>query len=222
MRGQRRLRSGGVPLRSVRALDTLRKVFPHQPSVPTLNPGSTPPGRARSPHEQGKPLLLVDVDGVISLWGFDPDARPDGAYHAVDGLPHFLSSEAGRHLLDLAESFELVWCTGWEEKANEYLPRLLGLPGPMPWLSFDVETEAGATTPGHWKLAAIDAYARDRPAAWIDDAFNGACREWAARRAAPTLLVETEPSVGLVAAHADALRAWAADVTRSRPARLDA
>ena len=32
----------------------------------------------------------------------------------------------------------------------------------------------------HWKLEAIDAYAGGRPLAWIDDALNPACHEWAA------------------------------------------
>jgi len=104
-----------------------------------------------------------------------------------------------------------VWCTGWEEKANEYLPAALGLPGPLPYLSFDrhAEQPGAPTTPGHWKLGAIDAFAGDRPLAWIDDAFNEACERWAAARRAPTLLVATEPASGLTAAHAATLREWA-------------
>ena len=42
-----------------------------------------------------KPLLLVDVDGVISLFGFDPARRPDGRFELVDGIAHFLSATAG-------------------------------------------------------------------------------------------------------------------------------
>jgi hypothetical protein len=162
--------------------------------------------------EQEKPILLVDVDGVISLWGFPADARPDGAFAAVDGMPHFLSAEAGRHLLALAETFDLVWCTGWEEKANEYLPALLGLPGPLPYLSFDRHVPGGRgriSMPGHWKLGAIDAHVDGRPTAWIDDAFNEACHAWARAREAPTLLVETAPPTGLRQEHAERLRTWA-------------
>jgi hypothetical protein len=153
-----------------------------------------------------KPTLLVDVDGVISLWGFEDDNRPPGAFVTVDGILHFLSHEAGRHLQALAESFELVWCTGWEEKANEHLPAALGV-GPLPYLSFDLGTPR--TTPAHWKLAAVDAHVRGRAAAWIDDALDDECREWAAARDEPTLLVDTDPAQGLVAAHARRLRAWA-------------
>src|SRR5947209_1363433 len=103
-----------------------------------------------------RPLLLIDVDGVISLFGFDPGSRPDGHFEVVDGIAHFLSATAGEHLRRLCETFEPAWCTGWEEKANEYLPHALGLPGPFPHLSFADATPAVA---GHWKLAVIDAYA---------------------------------------------------------------
>jgi len=163
---------------------------------------------AKAPLTRNKPLLFVDIDGVISLWGFDSNDRPAGAFHNVDGVIHFLSSDAGIHLLALAEGFELVWCSGWEEKADEHLPRALALPGGLPFLSFARNPGRGH---GHWKLAAIDAYAGPaRPLAWIDDAHDDACRAWAAAREAPTLLVATTPAVGLSAAHVDELTAWAA------------
>jgi hypothetical protein len=157
----------------------------------------------------GKPLLLVDVDGVISLFGFEPDKRPDGTWHQIDGMAHLFSAEAGRHLQILLTDFDLVWCTGWEERADEHLPGLLGLPR-LPWLSFDRNPGRGNT---HWKLTAIDGYALDRPLAWLDDALDARCEEWArtrSRRGAPTLLMHTLPAVGLTARERDALRAWAA------------
>jgi len=153
------------------------------------------------------PLLLVDVDGVISLFGFPPDARPDGSWLMVDGIAHLISSEAAAHLRGLATSFELVWCTGWEEKANDYLPLALGLPGPMPHLRFD---EPASGIQAHWKLGAIERHAGSRPLAWVDDAHDDACEAWASARAAPTLLVGTRPDIGLVATHAAELSAWAA------------
>jgi hypothetical protein len=166
---------------------------------------------------QGKPILLVDIDGVVSLWGFASNDRPAGAFHNVDGVMHFLSSDAGIHLLALRERFDLVWCSGWEEKADEYLPRLLHLPRGLPFLSF--ERNPGRAN-SHWKLAAIDAYAGPRrPLAWLDDAHDDACRAWAAARDAPTLLVATQPASGLTAAHADALNTWADAAAAAGPAR---
>jgi len=149
-------------------------------------------------------LLLVDIDGVISLWGFDSNERPVGTYHLVEGVAHFLSATAVEHLHDLAESFDLVWCSGWEEKASEHLPALIGAPR-LPHLSFERNPGRGHA---HWKLAAIEAHAGDRPVAWIDDALDDACDAWAAQRGAPTLLVRTDPAVGLTAAHVARLRAW--------------
>ncbi|MBA3748945.1 MAG: hypothetical protein H0W96_15850, partial [Solirubrobacterales bacterium] len=94
------------------------------------------PGRARRAGTlvaklrdmQDKPLLFVDIDRVISPWGSDSNARPAGASHNVDGVIHFLSSDAGIHLLKLADGFDLVWCSGREEKADEHLPHALALP----------------------------------------------------------------------------------------------
>ncbi|HMJ04029.1 MAG TPA: HAD domain-containing protein [Conexibacter sp.] len=153
-----------------------------------------------------KPLLLVDVDGVISLFGFAREARPAGRFEMVDGIAHFLSATAGEHLRRLSGAFEPVWCTGWEEKANEYLPHALGLAGPWPYLSFE---RAVGRTRAHWKLDAIDAHAGVRPLAWIDDAHGEACEAWATARVAPTLLVTTEPAVGMTEREVTRLLAWA-------------
>jgi hypothetical protein len=154
------------------------------------------------------PLLMVDIDGVISLFGFAPGTHADGSFHSIDGIPHFLSAQAAEHLLRLRASFQLVWASGWEEKANEYLPHLLGLPK-LAHLSFERGTSDTRQTRAHWKLEAIDAYAGDEPLAWIDDAFNDACHAWAAARDAPTLLVQTEPASGLTASEMRILERWA-------------
>ena len=154
-----------------------------------------------------RPLLLIDVDGVISLFGFDPARPPAGRFLIVDGIAHFLSATAGEHLRRLCDAFEPAWCTGWEEKANEYLPHALGLPAPFPHISL---TGATAAAGGHWKLDAIDRYAGpDRPVAWIDDAHDQRCETWAAARSAPTLLVSTDPATGLTAQQVSELMAWA-------------
>jgi hypothetical protein len=160
-----------------------------------------------------RPLLLVDVDGVISLFGFAAYAPPAGRFEMVDGIAHFLSATAGEHLRRLADRFEPVWCTGWEEKADEHLPYLLGLDGPWPHLSFDRNPGRARA---HWKLAAIDAYAGSRPLAWIDDAHGDACASWAAgreRTGAPTLLVTTDPAVGMTDDDVERLLVWAQTLT---------
>ncbi len=164
--------------------------------------------------EHELPLLMVDIDGVISLFGgweriaaAQGGRHPlDGSFHSIDGTPHFLSATAAAHLLDLSSVFELVWASGWEERANEHLPHLLGMPPGLPFLRFE---RAVGRANAHWKLEAIDAYAGDRALAWVDDALNDACHAWAQRRASPTLLVQTDPQHGLTAPEATRLADWA-------------
>ena len=162
-----------------------------------------------------RPILFLDVDGVISLFGFPADGAPAGTFHSVDGIIHLIGERAGPLLERLSERFELVWATGWEEKANEYLPHILGLGRELPVLTFDGRAVFGSA---HWKLGAIDAYAGDRPAAWIDDFVDDECRAWAERREAPTLIVEAESAVGLTEEHVEALLGWAETVASGEPA----
>lgn len=159
----------------------------------------------------GKPLLFVDVDGVISLFGFDP-ATPElpGEFHWIDGIAHCIPPTGGPRLTRLSQRYDLVWATGWEDKANEYLPHILGLnERSLPWLTFDGRAVFGSA---HWKLDAIEEYAGDRPAAWIDDSLDESCRDWAARREAPTLLVETLSDQGLTDEQVQRLLEWADEV----------
>ena len=154
------------------------------------------------------PILFVDVDGVISLFGFTPTpSELPGRFHWIDGVAHCIPDDAGERLARLADRFELVWATGWEEKANEYLPFILKLPeAELPTLLFQGEAVFGSA---HWKLDAIGEYAGDRPAAWIDDNLDDACRLWATSRAAPTLLIETRSPIGMTDEHVDELLTWA-------------
>jgi hypothetical protein len=156
----------------------------------------------------GVPLLLIDVDGVLSLYG---TGDGDLVGVLVDGVPHLLSRDSAAALRGVAPGFECVWCTGWEEKADEYLPAALDLPRGWPFVPL-----GPATASPHWKLAAIDAFAGpDRALAWIDDNLGPVVEEWADARAGATLLVGTEPHIGMTEAHAATLREWAAELPRA-------
>jgi len=169
------------------------------------------------PEDARKPLLFLDVDGVISLFGFREgyglaagdapfEACPQGRLHSINGVMHYISTACAVHLERLAPSYELVWATGWEETANDYLPHLLGLPGHLPYLSFDGHVRSGAA---HWKIDAISTYAEDRPLAWIDDNVDESCHDWAAARDAPTLIIETVRHEGMRDDHVELLLDWA-------------
>lgn len=156
-----------------------------------------------------RPILAVDVDGVISIFGFEqPPAKDEAKFELVDGMVHCISLRAGERLKRLSEHYEMVWATGWEDRANDYLPNILGLPE-LPFLTFNGAARFGSA---HWKLGPLDEYCEGRPAAWIDDNFDESCYEWARDRGQPTLLIPTEPALGLEEIQTEALIAWAKGV----------
>lgn len=165
----------------------------------------------RSDDDPQRPILAVDVDGVISLFGFEEaSVEPQCEFRLIDGMSHCISQASGDRLRRLAEHYELVWATGWEDRANDHLPTLLGLPE-LPTLTFDGEARFGTA---HWKVGAISDFAGERPLAWIDDNLDRSCQAWAHTRSAPTLLVPTEPHLGIEEGHVEALTAWVRDGLR--------
>jgi hypothetical protein len=156
-----------------------------------------------------KPILAVDVDGVISIFGFEtPPSKEEAKFELVDGMVHCISLRAGERLQRLSEHYELIWATGWEDRANDYLPNLLGLQE-LPFLTFNGAARFGSA---HWKLGPLAEYCEGRPTAWIDDNFDESCYEWARDRTEPTLLIPTEPAIGLEEVQTEALLAWARGV----------
>lgn len=89
--------------------------------------------------------------------------------------------------------------------------------GPLPVIRFG---EIDRFNNAHWKLAGIEDFAGDRPLAWIDDSFDESCFEWSMARetaGSATLLVPTDPAIGIEEAHVGALEIWAEDLlTKSR------
>ncbi|WP_205696964.1 hypothetical protein [Conexibacter sp. SYSU D00693] len=179
---------------------------------------------------RSRPALFCDIDGVLSLWGWPSgtpqSAWPDGRWADIEGIPHYLSHTAAIHLSDLQSKFDVIWASGWEERANTHLPHALGL-GPFPYLELDAARTAGhgpgeavpsrRSVRGHWKLPSIAAWAGpDRPLAFVDDVLDERCWAWAAERSlrVPTLLVETRPPSGLDDAAAAKLHAFADGLAR--------
>lgn len=158
-----------------------------------------------------QPILAVDVDGVIALLGHDEqDDPPAVQLQLIDGMMHCISLSAGERLRRLSEHYELVWASGWEGRANDHFPALLGIPR-LPYLSFGRAARFGSA---QWKLGPLEAYGRSCPIAWIDDSFDERCDAWARERPAPTMLVRVDPRRGLEEAHTEALVAWALGLER--------
>jgi hypothetical protein len=152
-----------------------------------------------------RPLLLVDVDGVLNPWL--ALECPDGfhEYSFFPGERVLLSEGHGDLLRSLATSFELVWATAWEHKANRFICPVIALPE-LPVIEFPL---AG---PDYLfrKLPAVIDYVGERPFAWIDDEHQPDHYVWARERRAPTLLVDIDPAEGFTASVAAHLAEWAA------------
>ena len=155
----------------------------------------------------GKPLLLMDVDGVLNPFPDTPEGFDELDFFPDEDEPVRLLHTHGEWLAELGEVYDIAWATGWGDNANRFLAPHFGLPEypvvVVPSVRFDpVE-----------KVPAIDAFAGERPAAWVDDIVTPEARAWAAQRTAATLLLEVDAAVGLVRSQVDRLLAWAAEVT---------
>lgn len=169
-------------------------------SAATVGPSSAAP----------RPLLLVDVDGVLLPF---PERRPGFDGMAIEGAPHGFCARHGAWLRELAADFDLAWCTMWGARANQDICPRLQLPA-LPVVDL--------WDPGcgldRWKLPGVERFAGDRPLAWVDDAFDAPTRAWGRRREAPTLLVGVRPLIGLARRHVRRLRSFARDM--GVPARV--
>jgi hypothetical protein len=126
-----------------------------------------------------KPLLLLDVDGVIndfeavvmvSMLGDRAErlgVELIESYGYRLAIPHYMPEL----IQELTARSETWWCTTWRERANDEIARHLGV-GPFPVV------DDGADAPGvKWKAEAARplveaAVAAGRAVVWIED-FEG-------------------------------------------------
>ena len=149
-----------------------------------------------------RPLLFVDIDGVLNPY---EGSCPDGfVEHDLFGdEPVRVCTAHSAWLFELAERYDLVWGSSWNEADRAVLGGVLALPA----FVGAVALPSGEFDPA-LKVPAVERFAAGRALAWIDDLFCPAAWDWSGRRAEPTLLLPTDPAVGLVRAQVDELLAW--------------
>jgi hypothetical protein len=153
-----------------------------------------------------KPLLLIDVDGVLNPWVRGGDPIPEGYItHRVGGQIVLLADHHGEWLRELADHFDLAWVTTWEAEADALIAPIIDAPAGLPYISFHERTDDGWT----WKLPAVRRFVEDRPVACLDDDPGPDADEWATSRTAPTLLVMPDPELGWTREECDELIAFA-------------
>lgn len=175
-----------------------------------------------------KPVLLLDVDGVLAPFGAGPDKLHTHAEHSVDAISVWLHRDLKDMMQRLVQSFALIWGTMWENRANEHLLEPMGLEDPLEFIEFwravpGVEQHMNHVTYTDksiqsWKLPWIREWARQdgRPCVWIDDEALEDATEWAVKRTEggiPALVIRTNPALGFIDEHLEELEAWAEKVT---------
>ena len=163
----------------------------------------------------GKPLLFLDVDGVIALSPF-AGPLPPGRWHDADDTQVYVAEQSGELVRRLAERYEIVWASGWGKEAGRF-SRVLGLEEEAHALTFGRDARSDRSD---WKIKWVQRAAGKRPLAWVDDTFGPDHIEWGTARDAPTLLVKTAPHVGLSEDHVRELLEWADAVGHANGGRF--
>lgn len=177
-----------------------------------------------------RPLLGLDVDGVLACFGGETEERDPNAWEVPPDsiLGHsaiYIPQGTSGRIRALIERFDVVWATqGWQYDAHDsFAGHVKGIgaecccdtvegaaacvcngTGRRSWPTIDFSrcNFDGRST---WKLSAVQRYIGNRPFAWLDDDLLADAFDWANDRATrlgiPTKLVRPHATIGLTDEH---------------------
>ncbi len=162
-----------------------------------------------TPSESRKPLLLLDVDGVLNAF---PDSDASSfTRRAIDGYPIHFHHEVRQMVSALDEAFEILWFTLWNHRAAIGIGPHVGLSDKdhltTSWeQGWDAAYSAGCTVRTinemvYAKTPLLPAQVgTDRHWVWIDDAHGATDHDYLVEAGFDPRrfrLVRTDPEVGL-------------------------
>lgn len=120
------------------------------------------------------------------------------------------------HLSQLHRSGEVqfVWCTTWNEDANRFVSRHVGLPSDIPVLHLDRTFRGDSLSGTYWKTQQLPELLKKNgfdghPFVWFDDEVTWRDRAWTEKNvAARHRLVTVDPKVGLTVEDLDREVDW--------------
>ncbi len=146
----------------------------------TAMPDQQAPALSRPPIElpDGRPVLLLDIDGVINVFQCSTARETQIAPYLpsvrlLPGLEDWLAR--------LNQAYYLVWCSHWAALVNVDAAAAWGI-GPRPLIEPTPEESPLAD----WKALAVRRAFAGWPGsiAWVEDGFLLAAHAWAAERLA--------------------------------------
>ncbi len=179
-----------------------------------------------SPQGGDKPVLLLDVDGVLLVTDEEiPKRCPEGYETGPDGSPYeFYNPQHGEWIRELLPDVDFFWLTSHDERSHEDIGRPLGLPetGWVAHRNFErqqwreeneqgFDEDASSNNLNQARRVAIESYFNQRTIIWIDDSLTPKDFMWGMKRqydGVPSLLMKPDPAEGLQHAHIDRAKAW--------------
>jgi hypothetical protein len=160
-------------------------------------------------------VIFLDIDGVLN---------PRVHWGGISGLSGPTLGLAESHLAlvrELSTLGQVVWASTWPMEQTARLVTVIGLPPDTPSVNFTQRrAESSQMLTPTWKLPFLEQwlrrqeriYARNYQAiVWIDDDLYPDADVWAHASSSPTLLLRTDPAIGLTCSGVATVRTFLSD-----------